>query len=100
MLVAHSGFPDGKLCITGGLMWLGTNDMVVQISFLTVDWTVHLSGAQHPTVKCSCLMIKEVHLNDFLQKCHPMKQAATAGPYSVLSSEEQCKATRIPAPLP
>lgn len=78
MSVAHSGFSDGKLCITDGLTWLGTNDPVVQISFPIMDWTVHLSAAQHPAVKYSCLMITGVHLNAFLQKGCPMKQAATA----------------------
>lgn len=73
MAVPCSGFSDGELCITNGLTWLGTNDPVVQISFPIMDWMFHLSGAQHPTVKCLCLMITGIHLNEFLQKGLPMK---------------------------
>ena len=78
MSVARSGFSDGKLCITDGLTWLVTNDPVVQISFPIMNWTVHLSGAQHPAVKCSCFMVTGVHLSEFLHKGCLMKQGATA----------------------
>lgn len=55
-----------------GLTWCGTNGPEVQICFPVMDLTVHLSGAQHPTV------IVGVHLNGFSQKgyetsCHTRK---------------------------